>query len=142
MNRQAAHSPPGRACPGIRRTGSAGKRTGELTLSILPSGTLSTYVGYGFEGLSTSDKLTVYVPAGVLIVLLLFATTVLALRRKNKKRRGGRPRQQRRNTHNNSNQHYASQHHSLHTPQRRSSVKQRQYGDGQEVVDLSRNRRR
>jgi len=105
------------------------KRTGELTLSILPSGTLSSYAGYGFNGLSTSDKLTVYVPIGALLILLLLTITIFTLRRKNKRKRGGQPPRQRRESYNN-------QHHSPRVSQ------QRQYGGGQDVVDLSRNRRR
>jgi hypothetical protein len=62
------------------------KRSGELTLSVLPLNTLSSYEGYGIEGLSFSDKMTLIVPAVVLALLLIVLALILHLRRRNKKR--------------------------------------------------------
>ena len=45
---------------------------GELSLSILPLGTITGYEQYGFEGLKLNQQLTVIVPIGVVILLLLF----------------------------------------------------------------------
>jgi hypothetical protein len=63
------------------------KRAGELTLSVLPKGTLPAYVGYGFDGLSFSDKLTLIIPVVVLLVLLIATIFIVSIRRKNAKRR-------------------------------------------------------
>jgi hypothetical protein len=63
------------------------KRSGELTLSILPQGTLAAYAGYGFEGLALSDLLTIAIPLTILLTLVLSGAFVAHLRRKNKKRR-------------------------------------------------------
>ncbi len=46
-------------------------RTGELTLSVLPEGSLSGYTGYGFAGLSLPHKLSLIVPPIVIVVLLI-----------------------------------------------------------------------
>jgi hypothetical protein len=53
------------------------KRSGELTLSVLPEGTLEGYSGYGFTGLSLRDKLTLILPPVVLLVLLIVGLGVL-----------------------------------------------------------------
>ncbi len=63
------------------------KRSGELTLSVLPHGTLAAYAGYGIDGLSWGDKLSLIVPAGVLIVVLLVLALVLHVRSRNRRRR-------------------------------------------------------
>jgi hypothetical protein len=69
------------------------KRTGELTLSVLPSGTLVGYEGYGIEGLSYRDKLTLIVPPGLLMVLILAYLGITIIRRNRKhRRRTRRPR--------------------------------------------------
>lgn len=44
---------------------------GELALSVLPRGTITGYEGYGFEGLSVTDKLSVIIP-GFLLVAIFF----------------------------------------------------------------------
>jgi len=67
------------------------KRSGELTLSVLPKGTLTGYVGYGIEGLSMNDLLTLVVPIVVIVLALLGVTFVMQLRRKNKRKRRQRP---------------------------------------------------
>ncbi len=64
------------------------KRSGELTLSVLPKGTLSAYAGYGFTGLSLPDKMTIIVPIVLIILIFLIITVILYLRGKNKKLRG------------------------------------------------------
>lgn len=61
-------------------------KTGELTLSILPRGTIAGYVGYGFEGLPLEDKLSIVGPAALPVVL--FGSSRLMRRRKTKNRRG------------------------------------------------------
>jgi hypothetical protein len=54
----------------------------EITLSINPIGTVAGYQGYGFGGLSTSDKLKVVGVVGVpLLVLLLLAFVIIWRRR-------------------------------------------------------------
>lgn len=44
--------------------GEESKRSGELTLSILPRGTISDYQAYGFAGLSFADKASLFTPLG------------------------------------------------------------------------------
>jgi hypothetical protein len=44
-------------------------KTGEMTLSVLPKGTIPGYVGYGFEGLHLEDKLSIIIPVGAPIAL-------------------------------------------------------------------------
>jgi hypothetical protein len=65
------------------------KRSGELTLSVLPHGTLNGYVGYGLDGLSFKDKLTLVIPIGVLLIIILVTVVVIRVR-------GGRPSRPRR----------------------------------------------
>jgi len=63
------------------------KRAGELTLSILPKGTLTGYVGYGIEGLSMNDLLSIVVPIVVLVLLLLIIVIVIQRRKVRRSRR-------------------------------------------------------
>ena len=56
------------------------KRNGELTLSVLPRGTLAGYVGYGFEGLSLRDRLSIIIPLAVVVLLLLVGSLLMYLR--------------------------------------------------------------
>lgn len=58
-------------------------QVGELTLSIFPKGTIAGYVGYGFEGLTIGDKLTLILPA----VTVAFVVLVPVLGRKKRKAR-------------------------------------------------------
>jgi len=60
-------------------------RAGELTLSVLPKGTIAGYVGYGFEGLKIADKLSIVIPAGA--PLAIFGSFRVTKFRKTKKRR-------------------------------------------------------
>jgi hypothetical protein len=61
-------------------------KTGELTLSVLPKGTIAGYVGYGFEGLRLEDKLSVIAPLA-LPVIWYGASRLTPRRRKPKKRK-------------------------------------------------------
>lgn len=66
------------------------KRNGELTLSILPEGTLEAYSGYGIEGLSMGDKLSIVIPLTLLALVLILAALIVTLRAKNARKRGRR----------------------------------------------------
>ncbi|KKW37037.1 MAG: hypothetical protein UY81_C0006G0011 [Candidatus Giovannonibacteria bacterium GW2011_GWA2_53_7] len=44
---------------------------GELSLSILPRGTIPNYESYGFAGLRTGDKLSIILPGVILLLLVL-----------------------------------------------------------------------
>jgi hypothetical protein len=66
-------------------------KTGELTLSVLPGGTISGYVGYGFEGLPFEDKLSVVAPVAAPIVLF-GSSRMIRLRRPRKPKKGKTPR--------------------------------------------------
>lgn len=55
------------------------KREGELTLSVLPEGTLGDYEGYGFSGLSMGDKLSLVIPPLVLLVGIIAAFVLVRL---------------------------------------------------------------
>ena len=109
------------------------KRAGELTLSILPEGTLTGYVGYGIDGLSTRDLLSILVPI-VAVVLILLAVVVI-LQRRNQGRRGKRRRQKHTDDYTDSGS----------SPQRRPLPPVRESGSFDArpsgVVDLSRGRR-
>lgn len=59
-------------------------QVGELSLSIFPKGTISGYVGYGFEGLSLADKLTLILPAATFTIVIL--SPVLGRRKRKTKR--------------------------------------------------------
>lgn len=62
------------------------KRSGELTLSVLPEGTLENYSGYGFMGLSLGDKLSLIVPPVVLLLALIIAIIVVRLIRRSRRK--------------------------------------------------------
>jgi hypothetical protein len=59
-------------------------QVGELSLSIFPKGTISGYVGYGFEGLSLGDKLTLILPA-VTFTMVILAPVIGRKKRRTKK---------------------------------------------------------
>ncbi len=59
-------------------------QNGELTLSIFPKGTIAGYVGYGFEGLSLPDKLTLILPA-VTVTLAVISPVFGRKKRRNRK---------------------------------------------------------
>lgn len=68
------------------------KREGELTLSILPEGTLQSYDGYGFMGLSPGDKLSLIIPPLVLVIGMIAAVVIA----RTMNRRSSRPKRSRR----------------------------------------------
>ena len=114
------------------------KRSGELTLSILPRGTLTGYAGYGIDGLSMGDLLTIIVPTALIAISLLGATVILNIRRKNRARRrssGGRS--DRRNHDDSSDDEEPPQDTRRRTPPVRTIPTPERSG----VVDLSRGRR-
>jgi hypothetical protein len=57
------------------------KKTGELTLSVLPAGTLEGYTGYGIMGLSLGDKLSLIVPTILLLLGIIAAIFLMRYRR-------------------------------------------------------------
>lgn len=61
-------------------------KSGELTLSILPRGTIPGYEGYGFMGLSLADKLSVIGPIGAPLLLGGGYRIIRPRNRKRKKR--------------------------------------------------------
>lgn len=63
-------------------------KSGELTLSILPRGTIPGYEGYGFMGLSIGDKLSILGPISMPILFGGAYRTTL-FRRRRKKKNGG-----------------------------------------------------
>jgi hypothetical protein len=107
------------------------KRSGELTLSVLPEGALAGYVGYGFEGLSFSDKLTIIIPAGLLLLLVVIIGILMVVRKKNTKRHKRQPPKQEKVYYDNNDD---------NRPQRRTYTPPR-VTETHGVVDLSRNRR-
>ena len=60
------------------------RQTGQLSLSILPRGTITGYEQYGFEGLKLADQLSLILPAAI---LLLAIVTVVVVKRSKKKRK-------------------------------------------------------
>ncbi len=67
------------------------KRSGELTLSVLPQGTLTGYSGYGIDGLSMKDKLSIIIPIALLLVIILVTIVVIRIRRPKRARVRQRP---------------------------------------------------
>ncbi len=63
------------------------KKSGELTLSVLPRGTLSAYIGYGFEGLSRADQISLFAPIAVLLIALIAGALIVRGRRARRRRR-------------------------------------------------------
>jgi hypothetical protein len=55
----------------IEKEEGAVAQRGELALSILPPGTITGYEKYGFEGLTLGDKLSILLPAGLLVLATL-----------------------------------------------------------------------
>lgn len=58
-----------------------------ITLSISPAGTVIGYAGYGFRGLSLSDKLKVAAVIGVPLLLLVTLIVILVRKRRERRRR-------------------------------------------------------
>lgn len=107
------------------------KRSGELTLSVLPHGTLAAYVGYGLEGLSLQDRLSLIIPVGLLVFVLLVSVLMMRLR----KSRGGtsRRRPQRRSSDHDADKDHKPPSQAPRTPRTQHTT----HG----VVDLSSRRR-
>ncbi len=106
------------------------KRSGELTLSVLPMGTLSAYAGYGLEGLSTSDLMSIILPIALVLLLLLLFIYLMHARRGNN---GGRPRKPRKRRSGGGNDNMQSPQERPRPPRRATHT--------QGVVDLSGRRR-
>ena len=70
----------------IKKTESESAQTGQLSLSILPRGTLSGYEEYGFEGLKLADQLTIIIPAAMLILGVISVTVIKKKKRKKPRR--------------------------------------------------------
>lgn len=68
----------------IKKTETESAQTGQLSLSILPRGTITGYEQYGFEGLKLADQLTLIIPVAI---LLLAVITVVIVKRSKKKRK-------------------------------------------------------
>lgn len=71
----------------IRKSETESAQTGQLSLSILPRGTITGYEVYGFEGLKLSDQLSVLLPAAILLL-----TVIVLVVRKTGGKKGRRPR--------------------------------------------------
>lgn len=70
----------------IKKTETESAQTGQLSLSILPRGTLSDYEDYGFEGLKLGDQLSIIIPAAIL-VLFTISFGIIKKKKKRKPRR-------------------------------------------------------
>lgn len=81
--------PPGsyRVRYNVMKTMESSAQVGELTLSVFPHGTIPGYIGYGFDGLSLGDQLSLILPAVALTLVVL--TPILG--RKKRRRRNVRP---------------------------------------------------
>jgi hypothetical protein len=71
----------------IRKTETESAQTGQLSLSILPRGTITGYEEYGFEGLKLADQLTLIIPAAI---LLLFVIAFIVMRKRTRRPRRAR----------------------------------------------------
>lgn len=74
----------------IRKTETESAQTGQLSLSILPRGTITGYEQYGFEGLKLADQLTLILPAAILLLVVITLVVVKRSKRKNKSHRSTR----------------------------------------------------
>lgn len=68
----------------IKKTETESAQTGQLSLSILPRGTITGYEQYGFEGLKLADQLSIILPAAI---LLLAVITLVVVKRSKKRRK-------------------------------------------------------
>lgn len=110
------------------------KRSGELTLSVLPRGTIAAYVGYGLEGLSLSDQLTIAIPIGLLILVLIAVVLLVRFR----SRRSHKPRRRQRKPEDDM---YDDGPEDRAPPARRAPVRAHNTVPHHGVVDLSGRRR-
>lgn len=67
----------------IQKTDDAVAQKGELSLSILPHGTIPNYEGYGFAALGMGDKLSIIIPP---VLLLLIILLIILSRRPSRRR--------------------------------------------------------
>lgn len=111
------------------------KRSGELTLSILPAGSLSAYVGYGLEGLSLGDQLSLAIPVALLLLTLIGFAIYMQYRKSGRKHRTHPPHDHGNSIKNDIDYHHASAQHAPPVAPPRAPI---QHGG---VVDLSRGRR-
>jgi hypothetical protein len=81
------HLPPGsyRVKYNVMKEKDSSAQVGELTLSIFPKGTISGYAGYGFEGLSLADKLTLILPVATMSIVII--APVLGRKKRKPRRR-------------------------------------------------------
>jgi hypothetical protein len=68
----------------IRKNETESAQTGQLSLSVLPRGTITGYETYGFEGLKLADQLSVLLPAAI---LLLFVISFIVRKKKGTRKR-------------------------------------------------------
>lgn len=71
----------------IKKTETESAQTGQLSLSILPRGTITGYEQYGFEGLKLADQLSILLPAAILLLAVISLVVVKRSKRKRKPRR-------------------------------------------------------
>ena len=71
----------------IKKTETESAQTGQLSLSILPRGTITGYEEYGFEGLKLADQLTLIIPPAILLLIVITVIIVKRSKRKKKPRR-------------------------------------------------------
>lgn len=71
----------------IKKTETESAQTGQLSLSILPRGTITGYEQYGFEGLKLADQLSIILPAAILLLGVISLVVVKRSKRKRKPRR-------------------------------------------------------
>lgn len=71
----------------IKKTETESAQTGQLSLSILPRGTITGYEQYGFEGLKLADQLSIILPAAILLLAVISLVVVKRSKRKRKPRR-------------------------------------------------------
>jgi hypothetical protein len=71
----------------IKKTETESAQTGQLSLSVLPRGTITGYEQYGFEGLKLADQLSLIIPVAI---LLLSVVTVIIVKKSKRKKRSRR----------------------------------------------------
>ncbi len=71
----------------IRKTETESAQTGQLSLSILPRGTITGYESYGFEGLKLAEQLSLILPAAMLLLTIIVIVVVKKSKRKKRKPR-------------------------------------------------------
>lgn len=59
---------------------------GQLNISIAAAGSVPGYAGYGFDGLSVSDKLKVFAAVCIPLLVIVILVTLILIRRKQRRR--------------------------------------------------------